>query len=286
MMTTVLAYAAIYLIWGSTYLAIRIAVGAIPPLLLMGTRCVTAGVLLVGWAALRGERADVRHWRHATVAGALMIGCTYGALGWAEQRLASGIAALLSATSPLWLIAFEWRRRGRPSIATIVGLLVGIGGVAFLVAGGAAGTVNVPAACVLIGGTLTWAAGSVYARPPRLPASVPLGAGLPLILGGAMLLVVSVAAGEPVRAAVHHVPVAPLAALAYLIIFGSVVAFSAYAWLLRVAPASRVGTHAYVNPLVAVALGWGMAGEPVTATTGVAAVAIAVSVAMVLKGAH
>lgn len=285
-MATVLAYAAIYLIWGSTYFAIRVAVGAIPPLPLMGVRCLTAGALLVAWAAVRGERADFRQWRHAAVAGALMIACTYGALGWAEQRLASGVAALLSATSPLWLTTLEWSWRGRPAITTIAGLLLGVAGVAFLVAHGPAGEVNVPAALVLIAGTLAWAAGSLYSRPPRLPASVSLGAGMPLVLGGAMLLVVSIAVGEPARYATRDVSYASLWALAYLIVFGSLVGFTAYSWLLRVAPASHVGTHAYVNPLVAVALGWGMAGEPVNAGTGVAAVAIAASVAMVLKGAQ
>jgi drug/metabolite transporter (DMT)-like permease len=285
-MAILLAYAAIYLIWGSTYLAIRVAVGAIPPLLLMGVRCLIAGTLLLAWAAVRGERADFRQWRHATVAGALMIACTYGALGWAEQRLGSGVAALLSATSPLWLTTLEWPRRGRPAITTIAGLLLGVAGVAFLVVRGPAGQVNMTAAFVLIAGTLTWAAGSLYSRPPRLPASVALGAGMPLVLGGAMLLMAAMAVGEPARYVARDVSRASLWALAYLIVFGSLVGFTAYSWLLRVAPASRVGTHAYVNPLVAVALGWGMAGEPVTATTGVAAAAIAASVAMVLKGAH
>jgi drug/metabolite transporter (DMT)-like permease len=283
---TLLAYAAIYLIWGSTYLAIRIAVGDIPPLLLMGVRCTIAGAMLLAWAAARRERAAREHWRHAAVAGGLMIAATYGALGWAEQHLASGVAALLSATSPLWLTTFEWPRVGRPSLRTVAGLLLGFAGVAVLVAVGRSGGVNVVAALVLVGGTVTWAAGSLYARPPRLPASVTLGAGMPLVAGGLMLLGASIALREPSHYDLRHVSHASLWALAYLIVFGSLVGFSAYSWLLRVAPASRVGTHAYVNPLVAVALGWSMAGEPVTATTGVAAAAIAASVAMVLKGGH
>ena len=285
-MITVLAYAAIYLIWGSTYFAIRVAVGAIPPLLLMGIRCAIAGALLLVWAAVRGDRANLRQWRHATVAGALMIACTYGALAWAEQRIGSGIAALLSATSPLWLTTLEWPKRGRPALTTIAGLLLGIAGVAFLVAAGSARHLNLTAAGVLIAGTLTWAAGSLYSRPPRLPSSVALGAGMPLVLGGVMLLAASVAVGEPARGAARDITRASLWALAYLIVFGSLVAFTAYSWLLRVAPASRVGTYAYVNPLVAVALGWGVAGEPVTAATGVAAAAIAASVALVLRGGH
>src|SRR5438094_5540615 len=142
---TLAAYAAVYLIWGSTYLAIRVAVGGIPPLLLMGVRCTAAGALMLAWAAVRRERTTREQWRHAAIAGGLMIACTYGALGWAEQRLTSGIAALLSATSPLWLTMFEWSRRGRPALATLAGLLLGVAGVAALVWSGPA-AVNVPAA--------------------------------------------------------------------------------------------------------------------------------------------
>ena len=283
---TLVAYAAVYLIWGSTYLAIRVAVGDIPPLLLMGVRCTAAGALMLAWAAMRGGRATPRQWRHAAIAGGLMIAGTYGALAWAEQRLASGIAALLSATSPLWLTTLDWPRSGRPAATTLAGLALGLAGVGALVASGSPMGVNVPAALVLVAGTITWAAGSLYARPPRLPASVALGAGMPLAAGGLMLLAASFVSGEAARYDIHRASHAALWALAYLIVFGSLVAFSAYAWLLRVAPASRVGTYAYVNPLVAVALGWSVAGEPVNAATGAAALMIAASVAMVMKGGH
>jgi drug/metabolite transporter (DMT)-like permease len=283
---TLVAYAAVYLIWGSTYLAIRIAVGDIPPLLLMGVRCTAAGALMLAWAAMRGGRAAPRQWRHAAIAGGLMIAGTYGALAWAEQRLASGIAALLSATSPLWLTTLDWPRSGPPAATTLAGLALGLAGVGALVASGSPMGVNVPAALVLVAGTITWAAGSLYARPPRLPASVALGAGMPLAAGGLMLLAASFVSGEAARYDIHRASHAALWALAYLIVFGSLIAFSAYAWLLRVAPASRVGTYAYVNPLVAVALGWSVAGEPVNAATGAAALMIAASVAMVMKGGH
>jgi drug/metabolite transporter (DMT)-like permease len=283
-MLVILAYAAIYLIWGSTYLAIRVAVGTIPPLLLMAARCTIAGSLLLAWAAMRGERPAAHHWRHAAIAGGLMIACTYGALGWAEQRLGSGVAALLSATSPLWLTTLEWPTSGRPRWTTVAGVTVGLAGVAALVWSGDAVDVNPTAAIVLIGGTLAWAAGSLYSRPPRLPASVSLGAGMPLVAGGLILFAVSAAARETAHYDMHAISSAALWALAYLIVFGSLIGFSAYSWLLRVAPASQVGTHAYVNPLIAVALGWTVAGEPVTATTGVAATAIVASVAMVIRG--
>jgi len=142
---TLVAYAAVYLIWGSTYLAIRIAVGDIPPLLLMGVRCTAAGALMLAWAAMRGERAAPRQWRHAAIAGGLMIAGTYGALAWAEQRLASGIAALLSATSPLWLTTLDWPRSGPPAATTLAGLALGLAGVGALVASGSLMGVNVPA---------------------------------------------------------------------------------------------------------------------------------------------
>jgi drug/metabolite transporter (DMT)-like permease len=284
MAPTLLAYAAIYLIWGSTYLAIRVAVGAIPPLLLMGVRCALAGSALLGWAAWRGERATAAEWRRAVIAGGLMIACTYGALAWAEQRLASGVAALLSATPPIWLTAAEWRRGARPRFATVAAILLGLGGVALLVGSAPASQVDAPAALVLLASTIAWAAGSLYGRPPRLPASVALGAGMPLVTGGAMLLAASALAREPAPRDIVAVPHAALWALAYLIVFGTLVAFSAYSWLLRVAPASRVATHAYVNPLIAVALGWSVAGEPITATTGIAAGVIAASVAVIVRG--
>jgi drug/metabolite transporter (DMT)-like permease len=137
---------------------------------------------------------------------------------------------------------------------------------------------------VLVGGTATWAAGSLYARPPRLPRPVRLGAGMPLIAGGVLLLAASALTREAAPLGLRGVSHTALWALAYLIVFGSLAGFCAYAWLLRVAPAARVGTHAYVNPLVAVALGWGVAGEPVTAATGIAAAAIAVSVAVLVSG--
>ena len=278
-----LAFAAIYLIWGSTYLAIRIAVGDTPPLLLMGIRCTIAGSLLLAWAAVRGEWATASQWRHAAFAGALMIAVTYGALAWAEQRLASGTAALLSAMSPLWLSTMQWPESGRPALRTIAGLLLGLGGVAMLVGGATVAEINPVAATVLVIGTLAWAGGSLYARPPRLPRSSTLGAGMPLLAGGLMLLIVSFASGELTHYDIRAISPTSLWALAYLIVFGSVIAFTAYEWLLRVSPASRVATHAYVNPLVAVALGWSLGGEAVTATTGVAALAIVASVAVVIR---
>ncbi len=280
-MLTVLAYAAIYVIWGSTFLAIRMAIATIPPVLMMGIRCASAGAFLLTIALLRGERAGMRAWGDATLAGALMFGLPYAALAWSEQRISSGMAALLVATLPFWLTLIEWVRGSRPSPRTLGGLTVGLVGVVLLVARGLA----VPSAAwpmaVIIVGELAWAIGSVYSQP-RLPKSLLLNAGMPLTAGGALLLLVSAAIGEAHRFDPHAVSGSSLAALAYLTIFGSIVAFSAYMFLLGVAPASRVGTHAYVNPLIAVALGAGLAGERITMSIGIAAIVIAGGVALVL----
>jgi drug/metabolite transporter (DMT)-like permease len=282
-MLTALAYAAIYVIWGSTFLAIRIAVGTIPPLLMMGARCVAAGLMLVAWAALRGERVAVRAWGPATIAGGLMFGCAYGALAWAEQRIASGVAALVVATLPLWVTAFESARRGaRPSARTLLGVAIGFGGVALLVARGTGAPLALLPIAAIAGGEIAWAAGSLYARPPRLPRPVALNAGMPLITGGILLISAAWALGETDTFHVRNVSAASLAALGYLTVFGSIVAFSAYAWLMQNAAPWRVATHAYVNPLIAVALGSAVGGEPVTAALVASAVVIAGSVAVIL----
>jgi drug/metabolite transporter (DMT)-like permease len=280
---TLLSFAAIYLIWGSTFLAIRVAVSSIPPLLMMGVRCTTAGALLLGVAFARGQRVSWRAWRDAVVSGALMFGVTYGALAWAEQRIASGVAALLVATLPFWLVLFEWRQRGtRPSNRAVAGLLVGLTGVVVLVARGLAGVVAFTPIVAVLGGEIAWAAGSLYAKP-RLPEPITLNAGMPLAAGGVLLLLMSCLTREFTRFQLRDITVASYAALAYLTLFGSIVAFSAYVWLMRVAPASQVGTHAYVNPLVALTLGGAVAGEPITSTIIAAGLVIAIGVGIVLN---
>jgi drug/metabolite transporter (DMT)-like permease len=282
-MAVVLAYAAIYLIWGSTFLAIRIAVASIPPLLMMGVRCVVAGSLLVAWAALRGERATARAWLHATIAGALMFACAYGALAWAEQRIPSGVAALVVATLPLWVTTLEWAQRGAaPSARGLVGIAIGFGGVALLVLRGTGAPLALLPVAVIVAGEAAWAAGSLYARPPRLPRSVALNAGMPLLAGGALLMAASWAGGEFETFRIASVSSASVAALGYLVVFGSIVAFSAYAWLMQVSAPWRVGTHAYVNPLIAVALGAAVGGEPFTIALVASAAVIAGSVALIL----
>ena len=277
-----LAYLAIYVIWGSTFLAIRLAIETIPPLLMMGVRCTIAGSLLLAAALIRRERPAARDWGVGLAAGALMFGLPYAAIAWAELRITSGMAALLVATLPLWLVVIEWVRSGRPSPRTLAGLGIGLVGVIVLVSD----SLSVPASVVpmlaIVGGELAWAVGSVYLQP-RLPQSITLNAGMPLASGGALLLVSSALLGETRVFDVRAVTSASLAALGYLTLFGSIVAFSAYVFLLRRAPASRVATHAYVNPLIAVSLGVMLAGEPVTTSIVTASVVIAAGVALVLS---
>jgi drug/metabolite transporter (DMT)-like permease len=280
-MAMLLAFAAIYLVWGTSFLAIRVGVETIPPLLMMGVRCTFAGAAMLAFAAWRGDRPAPRTWFPAAVAGALMFAGAYGPLAWAEQRIPSGLAALLVATLPFWLALFEWRRT-RPSRATAVGLVIGLAGVAVLVAGDLGiGTALLPMVAILAG-EIAWAAGTLYARPPRLPQSLALRAGMPMLSGGLVLLAASWLAGEQRGFDVRAVSASSIAALVYLIVFASIVTYSAYAWLLNVAPVSRVSTHAYVNPLVAVAVGTGIAGEPVTASLMFGGSIIAVGVATIL----
>jgi drug/metabolite transporter (DMT)-like permease len=281
-MPTLAAYAAIYLIWGSSFLAIRFAIDSIPPLMMMGLRCTAAGGLMLAWAALHGERASWRMWRDGAFVGAL-VGGAYGALAWAEERVPSGVAALLVATLPFWVAAFECgRRRKAPAPRLLAGLVVGLGGVALLVVRELTTSAAIVPALAIVLGEIAWAAGTLYGRPPRLPQSLALGAGMPLAAGGLLLIAAAWWANEFPRFDPHAVSVRSLTALAYLIVFGSLVAFSAYSWLMRVEPAARVATHAYVNPVVAVAIGSLVGGEPFTASIGAASAVIAGGVALVL----
>jgi drug/metabolite transporter (DMT)-like permease len=285
-----LAFAAIYLIWGSTFLAIRIAVQTVPPLLMMSLRCAGAGLLLFVWCRWSSPRPrpsiERRHWYAALVAGAFLFLGSHGALAWAELRVPSGEAALLSATTPLWLTIIDWRWGSgrRPTWRGTVGLAVGFAGVAVLVAPQmrAVSAGHLAASTAIVGGALAWAVGSVYGRHAPLPADVRLATAMPLLAGSAWLAGAGVVAGEWRALAIARIAPASWAALAYLIVCGSVVAFTAYVWLLRVVPASIVGTHSFVNPIVAVALGALLGAERIQLSTLAAALTIAGGVMLAL----
>ena len=293
-----LAFLAIYLIWGSTYFAIRVAVESIPPLAMMGVRCLTAGLLLYAWSRLPRASAagvstggtatapDWSAWRAAFIAGGLLFLGSHGTLAWAEQRVASGEAALLVATQPLWMTLLDWRwGSGRmPGAYGRIGLAVGFAGVALLFApewgSGAHGLAIANAS--IVGAAIAWAAGSIYGRGAALPRDVRQSTALQLLAGAVWLAAASAVTGEWRGFSAGDITLRSAAALLYLIVFGSVIAFTAYVWLLRVTTASRVATHAYVNPIVAVALGAVLGGEPVTILTLVSALTIVAGVILAL----
>lgn len=288
----VLAFGAVYLIWGSTYLAIRFAIEGIPPFLMAGVRFLVAGAILYGWFRGRGEAAPgPRQWRAAAIAGGLLLLGGNGLLSWAEQHVPSGIAALLVATVPLWMVWLAGRgvHGVRTGARELGGLVSGLLGVGLLLVPSPEALANVGtdprgfllgASAVLVGSFL-WAAGSVYSRRAPLPPRPLYATGVTMLAGGALLLAVGVARGE--LGALDPAAVTPRSVLAllYLVVLGSLVAFSAYTWLLRVAAPALVGTYAYVNPVVAVLLGWALAGEPLDARTAIGASIVLASVAVV-----
>ncbi len=289
-----LAYATIYVVWGSTYLAIAYAIETLPPFLMAGARFLIAGALLYGWARLRGAAAPpLLHWRNAAVVGAFLLLGGNGAVVWAEQRVPSGIAALLVSSLPIWMVLLEavGPERRRPTLRSAVGVLVGIAGVAVLIGPDAllgraaqpgAASVPVLGALVLVLGSLAWGIGSMISRFARLPGSAPLGSGMQMLAGGVLLAILGLAVGESPATFASATP-ASLVGFVYLIVFGSLIGFTAFAWLLRVEPPSRVATYAYVNPVVAVLLGWAIAGEPITGRTLAAAAIIVGAVALIVS---
>ena len=272
----VLAFAAVYVIWGSTYLAIRVAIETLPPHTMAGARFALAGILLYAWARRRGApRPDAGHWVQATIVGGFLLLGGNGGVVWAEQRVPSGMAALLIATVPLWMVLLEWWRGGaRPSRGVALGLGLGIAGVGLLVSsrGMASGQrVDPLGATVLILAALSWAFGSLYSRGARLPKSPLLATAMEMLMGGVLLLAAGPLRGEWAHFDAHLVSTPSLVALAYLLCFGSLLGFTAYIWLLHHTTAARAATYAFVNPLVAVILGWALAGEALEARTLLAA---------------
>lgn len=282
-----LALGALYVVWGSTYLAIRVAVGTIPPFTQSSIRFLIAGTILlvVTSRGRAGEpRPGRREWRDAAIIGGFLLVGGNGLVALGETTVASGIAALLIATLPLWVailgrLFFDLRL----SRSTVVGIVLGFAGVGVLVwpVGGSA-PVDLGGAVILLGSPVLWATGSLYSARARAPARPLLGVAMQMLCGGAMLAVVALASGEAGRFRPDDVSADSIVALAYLVAVGSLVGFTAYAWLLRVAPLPLVATYAYVNPIVAVALGSLILGESVTPRTLLAGVVIIVAVAIIV----
>ena len=280
------AYATVYLVWGSTYLAIRYAVETLPPFLMAGARFLLAGAILALWSYWRdGARATRTNWRAATIAGAFLLLGGNGMVVYAEQRVPSGLAALLVATMPLWMVIVAWVKPGgrAPEIGVAGGMLLGIAGLLLLVGPSSVSGQSVDrwGAIVLTLAALSWAIGSLYSRTAPLPANPIFATGLEMIAGGVLLLILGTVVGEWGRLFTTHASTASVIGYFYLVVFGSLIGFTAFAWLIRVSPPSRVSTYAFVNPVVAVFLGWAIAHEPVTRMTVIAAAVIVAAVALI-----
>lgn len=285
----VTAFAAIYLIWGSTYLAVRFAVETLPPFTMMGVRSLVAGLALFAWSARRGGgRPSRREWRNAFVIGAFLFLVGHGGLAWAQQRVPSGIASLIIATIPIWMTLIQARTEGTGSVGlrTIAGLAGGSVGVLLLAGpGGFLGgdSVDPAGTVVLLVAALSWSAGSALAQ--KEPSARPLSAttGMYLIAGGILLLALSLLTGEPAVLTTGSISLRSVFSLTYLIVFGSVIAFAAYGWLLRHASLSSVSTYAWVNPVVALFVGWTWAGESLNGRVVAAALLVLTSVVLTLS---
>ena len=269
------ALATVYVVWGSTYLGIAVGIRTLPPFTMLALRFLIAGALLYVWAGRRAtERPTPRQWLAATVSGGLLLLAGTGGVAWAEQRLDTGVVALVVAVVPLWLALLDRQRLSWPAL---LGLAVGFAGVALLVG---PGTHFSWVAFVVVFTSLGWAAGSLYSRTAPQPAEPLLGAAMQMLAGGTLLALVGAASGE--LADVRTPSLASAGAIAYLVVAGSLIGFTAYLWLLRNVRTSLVGTYAFVNPVVAVLLGWVFNGEALTLRTLAAGAVIVAGVALIV----
>jgi len=278
-----LALAIVYVVWGSTYLGIDLAIRTIPPFIMASVRFLIAGAILYAWAIRRGDTSDrptARHWLSAALISLPMLAIGNAAVGWAQVTIDTGTASLIVASVPLWLALLDRVFYGqRLARAAVVGLVVGFAGIALLVAPGGAHTDW--RAIVLVVSSLAWAAGSLYARGAQLPQRPQVGVAMQMLTAGVMLAVIAAVSGERVHPS--EISLESWLGLAYLVVAGSLVAFTAYMWLLRAAPISLVGTYAYVNPVVAVLLGTVILSEPLGWRTIVGGVIILGAVALIVR---
>ena len=286
-----LAFAAIYLVWGSTYLAIRYAVETIPPLVTAGIRHSIAGTIMLAWAWARGYRPTRDHWISGFVLGALFFLVGHGTLHWAEQYVGSGLAALLIATEPMFIVVLAWAlslattNRQKISRLTALGLGLGVVGVGLLTRAEltAKGSSLLGLLAVLLG-SLSWSAGVVISPKLKLPSDALGRTAIPTLCGAALLLVAAGLTGEFQATHWANISLRSISGLAYLIVFGSILAFTSYTWLLQQCPPALVATHTYANPIVAVLLGWLLASEPLTLRMVLASVAILGAIMLIRRG--
>ena len=282
-----IAFAAIYLIWGSTYLAIRFAIETIPPLLMGGIRFLIAGGALYVVIRWRGVNPPSRiQWRSTFIIGALLLVGGNGVITVAEKLVPSSVASLIIATVPLWMVLLNWKwgDRVRPSVSVFGGLGLGVLGIALIAMPNAAvdsSAINPVGMLILVFAALSWAIGSLYSRRAPLPAEPLMSTAMEMLAGGALMFVASLLTGQAGQVRLDQVTLRSLVALGYLVVFGSWIGFTAYVWLLKVSTPARVSTYAFVNPVVAVFLGWAFAGEALNARTLIAAAIIIAAVVLI-----
>jgi drug/metabolite transporter (DMT)-like permease len=282
-----LALGAIYVLWGSTFLAIRIAVETIPPLLMAGVRYASAGALMLAWLRLRGEPwPRPIHWRSAILIGALLLLGGNGAVSWSETRVPSGLASLVIATVPLWIVLIDWWRPGgvRPAKRVFAGVALGMIGLGALLGLGEsfAGPRPDPiGAGVLVAGAVSWSFGSMLSRNAPLPRSPLVAIAIEMLCGGLLLVLFGLIVGEGAHFDPARVSARSVMAFLYLVGFGALIGFTAYVWLLRVVSPAKAATYAFVNPIVAVLLGWSLGGESLTRRMLIASVVIVAAVAII-----
>ncbi|NIN72228.1 MAG: EamA family transporter [Gemmatimonadetes bacterium] len=286
----VAAFAALYLIWGSTYLGIKFAIATLPPLTMVATRSIAAGAILYAWGRWRGAGPPtVAQWKASAMVGALLFLGGHGGLAWAQQRVPSGVASLFIATLPLWMTLIQALKDGVAvfTVSTLTGLAAGTLGILVLVGPAAllgSEPLHLLGATVLVLAALSWSLGSAVAQRSPRPASLAVTSGSYLLSGGVLLFVVAIASGELRDLGLDTISLQSLAALGYLIAFGSVVAFGAYSWLIRHRSLAAVSTYAFVNPMVAVFLGWALGGESLNARVVAAATLVVAAVMLILSG--
>ena len=281
-----LAFAAIYIVWGSTYLAIRDAVETIPPRVTAGIRHSIAGTIMLAWAWARGYRPTRAHWAAGFIVGALFFLIGHGTLHWAEQYVGSGLAALLIATEPMFILVLAWLMR-QQSISRISALGLGLGVIGVAVLTGTELTMKGSSLLGLLAvltGSLAWSAGVVVSPRLKLPSDALGRTAMPTLCGAAMLLVAAGVTGEFQATHWASISLKSILGLAYLIVFGSLIAFTAYTWLLQRCPPALVATHTYANPVVAVLLGWLLASEPLTMRLVLASLAILGAIVLIREG--
>lgn len=283
----VAAMAAVYVLWGSTFLSVRVAIETIPPFVMVCARFLIAGGLLLAWTRLRGHpRPTASEWRAAAITGLLTLGVGNGTIAWAEQRVPSGIAALIVASVSLWMVLLDWLLPGgrRPRLGVMAGVVMGLGGLVLLVGPGALvghGHVDGVGALVLVLGTFSWAVGTIHNRHGSHAASAQVSTALQLLVAASAFAVLAAATGELAHWHPTRVSVPSLLGLGYLVIFGSLVGFTCYIYMVRSTSAAKASTYAYVNPVIALFLGWALLGEPLSRQTLVAAGIILAGVALI-----